>query len=150
MPGPGRLLQAVECLVQVAGDVVVALLVARGLLNVHLLLQLAVEESSLDVQLVDLAVVGGSDGQQGAQGGKLADGGEDLLVVDALALAETLGDEAGLVPLHGAGAVALDLEHPFDGDGVDALRGALQRPGVVVQQGCILLVHGLPPEGGLL
>ena len=32
MPGPGRLLQAVECLVQVAGDVVVALLVARGLL----------------------------------------------------------------------------------------------------------------------
>ena len=62
MPGSGGLLESVEGLVQLAGQVWVIVVVARWLLDVHILVQLAVEECSLDVELVNFQVQVSSDG----------------------------------------------------------------------------------------
>ena len=62
MPGSGGLLESVEGLVQLAGQVWVIIVVARWLLDVHILVQLAVEECSLDVELVNFQVQVSSDG----------------------------------------------------------------------------------------
>ena len=119
--------------------------VARRLLHVHLLLQLAVEEGRLDVELVQLHVVVRHARQQRSQGGVLADWSEDLGEVDALHPPEALGHQACFVALHVSVHVALGLEHPLDGYGPHARRRLLQRPSVVGCQRRDFVVHGLLP-----
>jgi hypothetical protein len=56
------LLEAVECLDELAGLVGFAGAISRGLLDKYFFINDAVEKSGLEVQLVHVQVLGGDDG----------------------------------------------------------------------------------------
>jgi hypothetical protein len=77
VPGPRRLLEAVEGAVQPADQVRVSGVdEAGGLAAVESLRQSDMEEGVLDVELVDRPVPGEGEGEDGTDGGELDDGVE--------------------------------------------------------------------------
>jgi hypothetical protein len=70
-----------------------AIVEAKGLADVHVLLNGCVEKRSADVKLAKLKVAGGCDGQEETQVGHADDKRERLIVIQSNALAALLGDE---------------------------------------------------------
>jgi hypothetical protein len=97
------------------------------------------EEGVLDVDLVDRPVPG--EGEDDADGSKLDDGAEGLIVDHYRALGEAPKDPAGLVAVEGAIQSQLVAKEPLAGDHIGVGWTWHQVPSVVGQQGRVLL-HG--------
>ena len=92
VPGSRGLLQPVQSLVKATVHVRSVLLVASWPLNVHFLLQNAIQKSSFDVQLVRLQVLHCSHSQQGPEGRVLGRKSKDFIKIHAFLLFEALGN----------------------------------------------------------
>jgi hypothetical protein len=125
---------------------------ANGLATVDSLRQSAMEEGILVVELMDCPVLGEGEGEDGADGGELDDGAEGLIIVHSGVLGEAPNDLVGLVAVEGVVRSQLVAKEPLAGDHISARWMRHQVPGVVGQQGHVLLLHGPTPlrvgEGG--
>src|SRR5882757_9044650 len=79
----------------------VRFLVAWWLLHKNLLVrvQYPVKESTVKIEHFDFPIVSSCDCEYGADRGEFGDGGKCFVVVDAVYLSKSFGDEAGLVAL---------------------------------------------------
>jgi hypothetical protein len=103
------------------------------------------EEGVLDVELMDRPVPREGEGEDGADGGELDDGAVGFVIVHSGALGEAPKDPTGLVAVEGAVRNQLVAKEALDGDHMGARRTRHQVPGVVGQQGHILLLHSPTP-----
>jgi hypothetical protein len=142
VPGPRRLPQPVQGLAQPEN---LALLPeddeAEGLPHIHLLLEVAVEESGLDIQVMDTSPLLGSEREENADGLNASHGRECVIIVDPLLLDETACDEPRIVLDHLPGLILLELEHPLQSDRAVASRQVDELPHTVVLYGVDLLLH---------
>jgi hypothetical protein len=106
-----------------------------------------VEEGILDIELMNHPVLVEGEGENGPNGGELDDGAKGLIVVNSGALDEAPKDPTGLVAVEGAIRVQLVVKNPLPGDHIGALSTWHQVPGVVGQQGRILLLHSATAVG---
>jgi hypothetical protein len=155
VPGPRRLLEAIEGAVQPVDQIRVSDVdEAGGFAAVDSLRQSAMEEGILNIELMDRPVPGEGEGEgeDSANGGEVDDGAEGLIVVHSGALGEAPKDPTGLVAIEGASRCQLVAKEPLAGDHVGVGRTWYQVLGVVGQQGRVLLLHSLTPvrvsEGG--
>jgi hypothetical protein len=103
VPGPRRLLEAVERAVQPADQIRTGFVdEAWGVVAVDSLRQSAVEEHILDVELMDRPIPREGEGEDGANSGEPDDGTKGLVVVLSGALGEAPEDPTGLVAVEGA------------------------------------------------
>jgi hypothetical protein len=104
----------------------------------------AVQEGVLDVELVNWP--GASKGQREhrADGGRLHNRAEGLIVVDSGALSESSKDPASLVPLQGTIGLSLVRPDPLAGDDVGAGRTGHQIPCLVGDERRVLLLRPTP------
>jgi hypothetical protein len=145
VPGPWRLLEAVEGAIQPADQVRTSFVdESGGLAAVDSLYQSVVEEGILDVELMDRPVPGEGEGEDGANSGELDDEAEGLVVVYSGALGEAPKDPTGLVAVEGVVRGKLVAEEPLANDHVGAWWTRHQVPGVVGQEGRVLL-HSASP-----
>lgn len=101
VPRPWCLTETVESLPEPKHLVLVAVVdEARWLRDVHLLLELAIEECQFDIHVVHLPALLCHKCNQQAHGLHSSDGREDFLEVNTLALHIPLGNEARLVLNH--------------------------------------------------
>jgi hypothetical protein len=120
---PGGLLEAVDGLVELTDHVSVSGVdKPNGLFAAHRLHLGAMEEGVLHVELVDRLVPGQCQSQNSSNGGRLDHWTEGFVVVDPMALGEAPEHIAGLIPLQGPVDVQLQLEYPFSGDQIGAMR----------------------------
>jgi hypothetical protein len=70
------------------------------LTHIHLLLNIAVEKSILDIDLSERPATGHGDRQNQPHSGGFDNRGERVGVVDTLALSEAFGNESSLVSIH--------------------------------------------------
>jgi hypothetical protein len=117
----------------------------NGLSEVDCLRQGVVEEGVLHVELVNRPVPGQSESQDSPDGGRFDHQTESLIVVNSGALGKAPKYIAGLIPLQGLVGMQLQLEDPFPGDHVGAMRTRHQVPGVVGLESVVLLFHGTSP-----
>jgi hypothetical protein len=123
---------------------------AEGLAGgVHVLVDGGVEERNVDIELTQLKVAGGRDGEEETKAGQADERGEHFRIVEASTLAATFGDE----PCFGAGDIAhgvrLDLVDPHYVDDL-AVGGKVDEfPSAVVHERGVLLLHGGFPIWGL-
>jgi hypothetical protein len=110
------------------------------------LCQSDMEESILDIELINCPVPGEGEGENDPNGGELDNGAEGLVVVDSGALGEAPKDPTSLVAVERAIRGQLVAKNPFVGDHVGAWWTRHQIPGVVGQQGRTLL-HSATPVG---
>jgi hypothetical protein len=103
------------------------------------------KEGVLDVELVDRPVLGEGEREDDTDCGELDDGVEGLIVVHAGTLGEAPNNPAGLVAIEGAIRSQLVAKKPLASDHIGAGRTWHQVPGVVGQQGRVLLLHGPTP-----
>jgi hypothetical protein len=82
------------------------------------LIQVAVKECVLHIQLVDEPLARGRDAEDDPNGGRLDNEAKGLVVIDALALGEAADHPASLVASQGAIGVELMPKDPFAGDHV--------------------------------
>jgi hypothetical protein len=144
----GGLLEAVEGPVEPADHVRArGVHEPRGLTAVDGLGEGAVQEGVLDVELVNWP--GASEGQREhrADGGRLHNRAEGLIVVDSGALSEDPKNPASLVPLQGTISPPLVCPDPLAGDDVGAGRTRHQIPRLVGDERRVLLLHRLTPVG---
>jgi hypothetical protein len=108
------------------------------------------KEGVLDVELMDHLVPGEGEEEDDADD-ELDDEAEGLIIVHSRALGEAPKDPAGLVAVEGAIRSQLVAKQPLVGDPIGVGWTRHQVPGVVGQQGRVLL-HGPTPvwvsEGG--
>jgi hypothetical protein len=98
VPRPRGLLEAIEgALKKTDGVGTHRVDEAGGLLTVDRLVQVIVKKGILHVQLVDRPLTRGGDAEDDLNGGRLDDGAECLVVVDAVAWGEASNDPASLV-----------------------------------------------------
>ena len=120
---------------------------AGGLLTVDRLVQVTVKKGILHVQLVDGPLTRSGDAEDDPNGGRLDDGAERLIVVDAVALGEAANDPASLVTSQGAIGVELVPEDPLACHHVGTWGPGNESPRVVVDESLVLLSHGRAPLG---
>jgi hypothetical protein len=101
-----------------------------------------VEEGILDIEMMDRPVLGEGEGEDGSNCGELDDGAKGLAVVHSGALGEASKDPTGLVAVEGAVRGQFVAKKPLVGDHVGAWWTQYQVPGVLGQQGYILLHSG--------
>jgi hypothetical protein len=110
------------------------------------------KEGVLDIELVNRPVPREGEGEDDADGGELDDGAEGLIVVHSGVLGEAPEDPTSLVAVEGASQSQLVAKEPLYSDHIGAGWTWHQVPGVVGQQGRVLLLHGLTlvrvSEGG--
>jgi hypothetical protein len=106
-----------------------------------------VKECVLHVQLVDGPLARGRDAEDDPNGGRLDDGAEGLVVIDALALGEAADHPTSLVASQGAIGVELMPEDPFAGDHVGTGWTGNEAPGVGFDKRLVLFSHSLTPLG---
>jgi len=106
-----------------------------------------VKKGILHIQLVDRPPTRGSNAEDDPNGGRLDDGTERLVVVDAVALGEAADDPVSLVTSQCAIGVELVPEDPLACDHVGAGRPGNESPRVVVDESLVLLSHGRAPLG---
>jgi hypothetical protein len=99
------------------------------------------EEGIFDVELMDRLVLGEGEGEDDANGGELDDG---AVVVYFGALGEAPKDPTDLVVVEGGIRSQLVAKEPIAGDHIGAWRTRHEVPGVVGQQGCVLLHSPTP------
>jgi hypothetical protein len=86
-----------------------------------------------------------SQGEYGADGGKLDDEAECLIVIHVGSLGEAPKNPASLVAFEGAIRSQLVAKEPLASDHISTRQTWHQVPSVVGQQGCVLLLHGPTP-----
>jgi hypothetical protein len=106
----------------------------------------AVEEGILDVKLTNRPRAGDDEVENKANGGRLDDGAERLVVVDVGTLGVAKNNPARLAPSKGAVGVELMPKDPLSHDHVSARRPGHERLGVVVDEGLVLSRHSSTPE----
>jgi hypothetical protein len=119
----------------------------HGLAAVDSLSEGVMEEGILHIELLNRLVMGDSNGEHRAQGGRLHNRVESLIVVDSRALSETPKDPASLVAIKGPIGVELVHEDPFASDDVGALRSWNKVPCPITHQGPLLILHSRAPTG---
>jgi hypothetical protein len=118
---------------------------AEGLPYVHLLLEVTVEESGLDIHVMDVPPLLGSEREENADGLNANHRRECIIIVNPLLLDEVVCDEPPLVFDHLHSLILLELEHPLQSDRVVASRQVKELPPMVVLDGVhLLLHHGTP------
>jgi hypothetical protein len=100
-----------------------------------------VEEGILHIELLNRPVVGGSNGEQRADGGRFDNRAESLIVVHTRAACEIPEDPTSLVAVESPVRESLVREYPFTGDDVEATRTGNKFPGPIAQQGPVLFLH---------
>jgi hypothetical protein len=108
--------------------------------DIHLL-QVTVEQRRLDVHVVDVPPLLGSEREKDADGLNASHRSERVIVVDALLLDEPAHDEPRLVLDHLPSLVLLELEHPLQSDRAVACMQVDELSCTVVLDGVHLLVH---------
>ena len=145
-PRTRRLLEAVERALKLAHMIWTGgVEEAGGLLAVDVLLEPAVEEGVLDVQLVDRPAAGDGEGEDGADGRRFHDGTEGFPVVHAFLLSESSKDPARLVPCEGTVGVELVPEDPFACNNIHTRWTRYQSPSVILNQSVKLVKHCVVP-----
>ena len=145
IPHLGGLLEAIEGAVEKAGLVGRNIAETLGRDDPDLLVQVAIEEGRLHIQLPDLQVLGCSIAQHGSDSVGTGDWGVGLKVVDSRDLPESLGDEAGLVARDAAVRGILDGKDPTAGNLLGSRGQRKNAPGLLLHQGLELGVHSLLP-----
>jgi hypothetical protein len=119
---------------------------------VNYLNQCVMEESILDVELLDQPIPGKSKGHDDVNYHGLHNGAESLVIIDIETLREPAKNPMGLVPLECPVGFELVLEDPlaYDNIGVTGVRN--QVPSVVGHESSVFFLHSRPPmrigEGG--
>jgi hypothetical protein len=114
IPCPRSLLEAIQGLVKTAYVVGVALVnKVGGLLTVDLLVKDATKEGILDVELVDRPRPRDGDAEDDPYRGRLDDGTEGLVEIDARLLREAANHPSCLVPSKAAIRVKLMFKDPL-------------------------------------
>ncbi|WVZ64979.1 hypothetical protein U9M48_014417 [Paspalum notatum var. saurae] len=121
-----------------------------GLLHVHLLLEIAVQERRLDVHVVHFPSFLSRQRQQQPHSFDASHRCKHLIVVDAVSLCVAFHHEPRLVPHHSAVFIPLDLEHPLEANGAPAEGQLSECPSVVLLDGAQLLLHCSAPAWILL
>lgn len=144
----GGLLETIERLVETAHKVGLGgVNKAGGLSAVDCLLKCPMEEGILHIQLVNWPIAGDRQAEDGADCGRLDDGAEDLVEVDAVELGEAAKDPASLVPIQTAVGLELVVEDPLASDDIGTVWAGDQVPCTVgLQRGELFLLGG-PPIG---
>jgi hypothetical protein len=117
------------------------------LLAVDGLLEVAVKKGVLHVQLVNGPGAGRGDAEYGPNGGRFDNRAEGLVVVDALALGEAANNPASLVAGKGPIGMKLVPEDPLPRHDVGSRGPRNELPGVVVDEGLVLIHHRGTPVG---
>jgi hypothetical protein len=91
------------------------------------------DEGVLHIKLMDWPVPGMSQGKHSMNGGRLGDGAERLIVINAETLGEPAKHLASLVSVQGTICMKLMLEDPFVGDHIRLGKMGNEIPSVVVQ-----------------
>jgi hypothetical protein len=91
------------------------------------------DEGILQIKLMDWPVPGMSQGKNSMNGGRLGDGAECLVVINAETLGEPTKHLASLVSVQGTIHMKLMLEDPFAGDHIRLGKTRNEIPSVVVQ-----------------
>jgi hypothetical protein len=112
-----------------------------GLPHVHLLLEVTIVESGLDIHVMDTPPLLGSEHEENADRLDVSHGCERIIVNDPLLLDEATRDEPHLVLDHHPSLVLLELEHPLQSDQAVARRQVDELPRTVVLNGVHLLLH---------
>jgi len=107
----------------------------------------AVKKGVLHVQLVNRPGTGCGDAEYRSYGGRFDNRAESLVVVDALALGEASDNPASLVASEGPIGMELVPEDPLHGHDVGARGTRNELPGVVVDEGLVLIHHRSTPVG---
>jgi hypothetical protein len=105
------------------------------------------QEGVLDVELVNWPGASKSQREHRADGGRLHNRAEGLIVVDSRALSEAPKNPASLVPLQGTIGPPLVHPDPLAGDDVGAGRTGHQIPRLVGDERRVLLLHRPTPVG---
>jgi hypothetical protein len=114
---------------------------ARRLLTVDCLVEMAVEEGVLHVQLLDRPGARDGDVENSPDGGWFDDWTEHLVVVDVVPLREPSNDPPGLMASQGAVSTELVLEDSLAGDDVGTRRSRNNTPGAIVDKRLVLISH---------
>jgi hypothetical protein len=112
---------------------------------VNYLSQCVMEESILDIKLVDRPILGDSKGQDGANCHELHNGAESLIIINVGMLHEHVKTLASFVPLECPIDLELVLEDPLVGDNISATGVQNQVPIVVGHESGTLFLHSRPP-----
>jgi hypothetical protein len=100
-----------------------------------------VEEGVLHIKLLNWPVAGDSSSKHRADGGRFHNRAESLVVVDPMALSETLEDLAGFVAIKRPISMKLVRENPLAGDDVGATGPGDKLPGPIAHQNPVLILH---------
>lgn len=114
---------------------------ARRLLTVDRLLQIAMEEGILHVELVNGPPMGDGEAEDDSDCSRLDDRTKSLIIVDAGLLRVPANHPTRLVPSEGAICMKFVFEDPFTGDDIDPRGTRNQGPCVVVNQRLIFVTH---------
>jgi len=148
VPCPRSLLEAVEGSLQKTHMIGASgVNKARRLLTVDGLLQVAVKKGVLHIQLVDRPATRGGDAEDDTNRRRLDNGAEGHIVVDVVALSEATNDPASLVTGKRTVGVEFMLINPLASHNVHARWSWDETPGVVVDEGLVLVRHGSEPLG---
>ena len=115
------------------------------MLTVNDLSQCPMEESILDVQLVNQPRARPSQCKNKTDCGRLDDWTKSLLIINPWALSETSKHPPGLVTIKRAISQKLVTINPFTGDDVNTGWTGNQSLGVVGQEGIKLVLHRCSP-----
>ena len=148
VPRPGRLLESVQGLLQDTDVIGCRRVDETGrLLAVDSLIQVAMKKGVLHVQLMNGPRSGGGDAEDDADGGRLDNRAESLVVVDAVLLRETTNDPPGFMTGEGAISMILVLEDPLAGDNISPRWSRYEAPGAIIHERLVLFMHRSPPIG---
>jgi hypothetical protein len=123
---------------------------AQWLPDIDIFLTRCIEECRMNVQLAELEVHGGRNGEKQAHASHSDDWREGLYIVKACALAASLGDKPGFaardIPSK-VGLYLIDLHDVYD---CTTRREVNEFPRAVGNEGVILMLHGHMPFSGLI
>jgi hypothetical protein len=144
VPSLGCLLQPVERLVEATYPVrLCGINKPHRMAAVDYLWESIMQKRVLHIKLMDGPGTWDSQGKHRADGVRLDNRAESLIVVDTRPLGEAAKTPTSLVSFQGAVRVKLVLEDPFAGDDVGANRTRDKIPSVVGDQSIIFFLHGM-------
>jgi hypothetical protein len=138
MPSARSLLKAVESLHQATEmSRPVWISKARRLAHINLLIKDTMQKSVLHIQLAKRPTTRNSQREEHTDGSRFHNWAEGVLIIKTIALLETLGNQARLVPLNGSISMPLDFENPFAINNIDTWLGRNKSPGIILENGLI-------------
>ena len=115
--------------------------VPRRLLHEYLLLEVAVKEGIVDVQLMKRPALLQGDGEDNTNGAEARHRREGLMIVKTIGLRKATGHQTRLIASNGAIRIVLKGVHPLARDDVGISRSRDQRPGLPLEEGRILHIY---------